>query len=72
MGQERNVLVLVLVKGAERYLYAYDDDSHAALLDLLAEQALDPDLAINGFDAAVLARRSQEQVEAELLPEAEV
>jgi len=70
MHQERNVLVLV--KGAERYLYAYDDDSYPALLDLLAEQALDPALSINGFDAAVLARRSQEQVEAELLPEAEV
>ncbi len=59
----REINVLALIKGSERYLYIYDDESQSALLDHLAEQALDPALTINGFDAAVLARRSHEQVQ---------
>lgn len=62
MRQEVNVLALV--KGEERYLYIYDDDSHATLLETLGDHAGAPELALNGFDAAVLAQRSREQVAA--------
>ena len=53
MGRELNVLALI--KGNERYVYVYDDDSRAALLEAFRAQAADPELSLNGFDAAVLA-----------------
>jgi len=58
----REVNVLALIKGEERYLYLFDDDSHPTLLATLTEQAADTDLALNGFDAAILAQRSREQL----------
>jgi hypothetical protein len=58
----REVNVLALLKGEERYLYIFDDESHPLLLETLAEQSQNPELSITGFDAAVLAQRSQEQV----------
>jgi hypothetical protein len=59
----REFNVLALVKGAERYVYVYDDDSRRSLLDAFQEQAADPQLSLNWFDAAVLAQkvRAQEQ-----------
>jgi hypothetical protein len=62
MAMRQEVNVLALLKGEERYLYIYDDESHSALLEVLAEQARDPGLALNGFDAAILAQRSREQI----------
>ncbi len=59
MGQEFNVLALV--KGAERYVYVYDDDSRPRLLETFRSQAADPALSLNGFDAAVLAQKAREQ-----------
>ena len=44
--------------------YPFDVPFNALLLDTLAEQAGDPALSINGFDAAVLAQRSREQMAA--------
>jgi hypothetical protein len=57
--QEFNVLALV--KGQERYVYVYDDSSRGELLDAFGVQAADPDLSLNWFDAAVLARKAEEQ-----------
>ena len=59
MGRELNVLALI--KGSERYVYLYDDDSCEPLLRTFQEQAADPDLSLNYFDAAVLARKAREQ-----------
>lgn len=59
----REVNVLALVKGSERYVYLFDEDSHASLLDVFAEHAFDPSLSLNGFDAAVLSQRSHEQMQ---------
>jgi hypothetical protein len=61
MGQEFNVLALV--KGGERYVYVYDDESRPALLETFREQAADPALSLNGFDAAVLAQKAREQAQ---------
>jgi hypothetical protein len=63
VGQEFNVLALV--KGDERYVYVYDDDSRALLLETFRRHAADPGLSLNGFDAAVLAQKAREQAEAE-------
>ena len=59
MGREFNVLALI--KGSERYVYVYDDDSRGPLLQAFHDQAADPALSLNYFDAAVLAQKAREQ-----------
>lgn len=51
------VNVLALFKGAERFIFVYDDDSREALVDDLRQKAADPAVALNWFDAAVLTGR---------------
>jgi hypothetical protein len=55
--------VLVLIKGSERYVYVYDDDSQASLVEAFREQAADPRLSLSWFDASVLARKACEQAQ---------
>ena len=57
----REFNVLALIKDEERYVYVYDDESRETLLQLLQEQAADPVLGLNWFDAAVLAQKAHEQ-----------
>jgi hypothetical protein len=59
MAQEFNVLALV--KGQEHYIFVYDDDSRQSLIDALRDQAADPQLSFNWFDAAVLTQKAREQ-----------
>ena len=60
----REFNVLALIKGNERYVYVYDDDSRRPLLDAFRDQAADPRLTFNWFDAAVLTAKAREQEEA--------
>jgi hypothetical protein len=53
--------VLALIKGAERYVYVYDDASRETLLQTFHDQAADSALSLNYFDAAVLAQKAREQ-----------
>jgi hypothetical protein len=53
--------VLALLKGNERYVFVYDDASRPLLIDAFRDQAADPRLSINWFDAAVLTDRAREQ-----------
>jgi hypothetical protein len=53
--------VLALIKGDERYVYVYDDTSRQALLEAFNVQALNPELSLNWFDAAVLTQKAEEQ-----------
>lgn len=55
MTQELNVLALV--KGDERFIFVYDDDSKAELIDDIRDKAADPAVALNWFDASVLTER---------------
>lgn len=57
----REFNVLALVKGGERYVFVYDDDSGLALMDALRDLAADPELSFTWFDAAVLGERVREQ-----------
>jgi hypothetical protein len=57
--------VIALIKGDERYVYVYDDESRAALLEAFQEHAADQRLSINWFDAAVLSQKAQEQAAAQ-------
>ncbi len=53
--------VLALVKGAERYVFVYDDASQEALVDAFRDQAADPSLSFTWFDAAIMTEKAQEQ-----------
>jgi hypothetical protein len=57
--------VLVLVKGAEHYIFVYDDDSRPQVIDAFRDQAADPALSLNWFDAMVLTTKAREQADAE-------
>jgi hypothetical protein len=60
--------VLALVKGQERYIFVYDDDSRPQLIDALRDQAASPRLSLTWFDALVLMRKAREQEAAEPAP----
>jgi hypothetical protein len=57
----RELNVLALIKGNERYVYVYDDESRPSLIDALRNQAADPRLSFSWFDAAVLTEKAREQ-----------
>jgi hypothetical protein len=61
----RELSILALVKGRERYVFVYDDTSRDALIDAFRDQAADPTLSFNWFDAAVLTEKAREQAQAE-------
>lgn len=58
---KRELNVLALFKGDERFIFVYDDESRDALIDEVRHQASDPALAISWFDAAVLTERIRNQ-----------
>lgn len=53
------VNVLALLKGGERYVFLFDDESHEQLLQTLGNYAGDPELSFTWYDAAVLSQRAQ-------------
>ena len=53
--------VLALIKGGERFVYVYDDGSREAVIAALRDQAADPEVTLNWFDAAVLTERARHQ-----------
>lgn len=55
----RGVNVLALLKGGERYIFLFDDQSHEQLLTTLGSYACDPELSFTWYDAAVLSQRAQ-------------
>ena len=55
MNQDINVLALV--KGAERYVFLYDDSSRAETLRVLGRYASNPELSFTWYDAAVLSQK---------------
>jgi hypothetical protein len=60
--------VLALIKGAEHYIFVYDDDSRAELIDAFRDQAADPQLSLSWFDAMVLTNKAREQETMEATP----
>ena len=59
MAQDINVLALV--KGAERYVFLYDDDSRAEALRTLGRFASNPELSFTWYDAAVLSQKIRQE-----------
>lgn len=54
---QRGMNVLALVKDSERYVFLYDDESPAALLQQLGRFAADKDLSFTWYDAAILSQK---------------
>lgn len=53
----RDINVLALVKGTERYVFLYDDASRAETLRTLGRFASNPELSFTWYDAAVLSQK---------------
>jgi hypothetical protein len=53
----QDINVLALVKGAERYVFLYDDASRAEALRVLGRYASNPELSFSWYDAAVLSQK---------------
>jgi len=64
--KNQSINVLALVKGNERYVFLYDDESRAETLRTLGRFASHPELSFTWYDAACLSQRvRQEKREAE-------
>jgi hypothetical protein len=61
----RELNVLALLKGNERYVYVFDDASQPALIDAFRDHAADPRLSLTWFDAAVLTEKARQQTDTE-------
>lgn len=59
----RELNVLALFKGDERFIFVYDDESRETLVDDIRDKAADPKVPINWFDAAVLTERVRNHLE---------
>ena len=59
MSQDINVLAMV--KGNERYVFLFDDESRGETLRLLGRYASNPDLSFTWQDAAVLSQRIRQE-----------
>lgn len=66
MPNELNVLALV--KGAEHFIFIYDDDSRGLLIDDFRNLAADPSVNLSWFDAMVLATKAREQEQMDATP----
>jgi hypothetical protein len=58
----RELNVLALIKGKERYVFIFDDESRPQLIDAFRDQAANPELEFNWFDAAVLTEKTRQQI----------
>jgi hypothetical protein len=57
----QDINVLALVKGAERYVFLYDDASRAEALRVLGRYASNPELSFSWYDAAVLSQKIRQE-----------
>ena len=56
----REMNILAMAKGSERYIFLYDDQSYEALIDVLDKFADHPELSFGSGDAALLSRKARE------------
>jgi len=57
----QEINVIALVKGAERYVFLYDDASRAEALRVLGRFASNPELSFTWYDAAVLSQKIRQE-----------
>ncbi len=56
----REMNILAMAKGKERYVFLYDDQSYDTLLDLFDRYAENPDLSFSSVDAELLGQKARE------------
>ena len=52
-----DINIVAIVKGDERYVFMFDDDSRAEALRTLGRYASNPELSFSWYDAAVLSQK---------------
>ena len=50
---QHELSVLALIRGKERFVYVYDDESREDLVDAIRAQAASPAVSLSWYDAAV-------------------
>ncbi|MBI3465277.1 MAG: hypothetical protein HY000_19800 [Planctomycetes bacterium] len=58
----REMNILAMAKGKERYIFLYDDQSYEALIDVFDRFAENEDLNFSTGDAALLGQKARESV----------
>ena len=61
---DREINVLALVKGEERFIFLFDDKNRDETLRQLARFAANPELDFTWYDAAMLSRKIRDAVPA--------
>ncbi len=59
---DKEVNVLALVKGEEKFIFLFDDENRDETLRQLAKFAADPELDFGWYDAAMLSHKIREAV----------
>lgn len=57
----KDINVLALVKGSERYIFLYDDSKRSETLRTLGRYASNSELSFSWYDAAVLSQKIRQQ-----------
>jgi hypothetical protein len=57
MKTTRDVYVVALVKGSERYAFIFDDANRSEILQQIGRQAANPELSFTWYDAAAVSAR---------------
>ncbi len=58
----KDINVLALVKGKERYIFLFDDENRAEALRTLGRYASNQELSFSWYDAAVLSQKIRQTV----------
>ncbi len=74
---QRELNVLALIKGEDKYVFLFDDANRVETLRMLGRYAADPELNFTWYDAAMLSQRIRdmatlEQANKRPLPEVHV
>jgi hypothetical protein len=62
-SMDKEINVLVMVKGEERFIFLYEDERRAETLRMLGRYAADPDINFTWYDAAVLSQKIRQASE---------
>ncbi len=57
---DKEINVLAMIKGEERYVFLFDDRNRVETLRTLGRYAADPQLSFTWYDAAVMSKKIRE------------
>ncbi|MCS7238630.1 MAG: hypothetical protein NZ899_10230 [Thermoguttaceae bacterium] len=65
----RDINVIALIKGEEKYIFLYDDAHRRELLHIFSKFAANPQLSFSWYDAAVLSQKVRQEAQRRQLEE---